>query len=246
MFTVKKNFPSSIRLWKIGVKSTVFVFNFGVLIQIFLNKSFCSMCNMQKITNIAILASGSGTNAQRIMEHFSNHDLARVVLVASENADAYALVRAQRFGVEAVIFSVNHLRNGRLLQLLQEYEVDFVVLAGFLKLVPTAMVEAFSGRMLNIHPALLPNYGGKGMFGHHVHEAVIAHGEQQSGITIHYVNGAYDSGDTVFQATCPVLPNDTPDTLAKRIHQLEHQYFPLVIEGVIRGERNFKGLTLNI
>lgn len=231
---------------KIGVKSTAFVSNFDTRNRFFLNKSSVYMHNSQKISNIAILASGSGTNAQRIMEHFANSDVAKVVLVASENTSAYALVRAQNAGIEALAFTMADFRNGNLLEQLLCRKVDFVVLAGFLKLVPQAMVEAFAGRMVNIHPALLPNYGGKGMFGHHVHEAVVANGETQSGITIHYVNGVYDTGDVIFQATCPVLPTDTPDTLAERIHGLEHRYFPQVIEGVIRGDRHFNGLNLSI
>ena len=231
---------------KIGVKSTVFVSNFDTRNRFFLNKSSVYMHNSKKISNIAILASGSGTNAQRIMEHFANSDVAQVVLVASENANAYVLTRAQKAGIEALTFSMTAFRNGELLEQLKQRNVDFVVLAGFLKLVPQAMVEAFAGRMMNIHPALLPNYGGKGMFGHHVHEAVVANGEKQSGITIHYVNGVYDTGDVIFQATCPVLPTDTPDTLAERIHELEHRYFPQVIEGVIRRDRQFNGLSLSI
>ena len=231
---------------KIGVKSTAFVFNFDTENRFFLNKSSVDMRNTQKMSNIAILASGSGTNAQRIIEHFSDSDVARVVFVASENTSAYALTRAQNAGIEALAFSMTAFRSGELQEQLLRRNVDFVVLAGFLKLVPPAMVEAFTGRMVNIHPALLPNYGGKGMFGHHVHEAVLANGETQSGITIHYVNGVYDTGDVIFQATCPVLATDTPDTLAERIHGLEHRYFPQVIEGVIRGDRHFNGLNLSI
>lgn len=201
---------------------------------------------MNIMNNIAILASGSGTNAERIMEHFGDGTLARVVLVASENSGAFALERARRRGVEAMAFSMAELRDGRLLVELQRRGVDFVVLAGFLKLVPQTMVEAFPRRMVNIHPALLPSYGGRGMFGHHVHEAVLAHGEKRSGITIHYVNGVYDSGDVIFRAECPVLPNDTPDTLAERVHGLEHQHYPAVIELLLRGEHSYNGGALNI
>lgn len=201
---------------------------------------------MNEMSKIAILASGAGSNAERIMEHFGDSGLARVVLVASENAGAYALERARRLGVEAMAFSVAELRDGRLLAELLRRQVDFVVLAGFLKLVPQAMVEAFPRRMVNIHPALLPSYGGRGMFGLHVHEAVLAHGERQSGITIHYVNGAYDSGDVIFRATCPVLPSDTPDALAERVHALEHRHYPAVIEALLRGERSYEGAVLNI
>lgn len=202
--------------------------------------------NMNKMNKIAILASGSGTNAERIMEHFAGSALAQVVLVASENREAYALERARRRGVEAMAFSMAELGDGGLLAELQRRGVDFVVLAGFLKLVPQAMVEAFPRRMVNIHPALLPKYGGRGMYGHHVHEAVLAHGERRSGITIHYVNGVYDSGDVILRAECPVLPDDTPDTLAERIHSLEHQHYPAVIEHLLRGDCSYNGAVLNI
>ncbi len=139
--------------------------------------------------------------------------------------------RARQLQVPACVFTREEFRNpDKLLRRLQDEGTDFIVLAGFLWLVPPCITAAYPNRIVNIHPALLPAYGGKGMYGHHVHEAVLAAGEQQSGITIHYVNDRYDSGDIIFQATCPVLPDDTPDTLAARVHELEYRHFPRVIE----------------
>ncbi len=191
------------------------------------------------MTNIAIFASGSGTNAEAIMNHFSDSSCGRVALLLSNRADAYALKRAERFGVPAAVFSRDEFRDpqGRVASLLREHRIDFIVLAGFLWLVPPYLTTAYAGRIVNIHPALLPKFGGKGMYGEHVHEAVIAAGEKESGITIHLVNEHYDSGDTLFQATVPVSPEDTPDTLAAKIHMLEHRHFPQVIEHTIQNLR---------
>lgn len=186
--------------------------------------------------NIAIFASGSGTNAEAIMSHFSDSPSGRVALLLSNRKDAYALRRAERFGVPAAVFSREEFCDpaGKVAALLREYRIDFIVLAGFLWLVPTYLTDSYAGRIVNIHPALLPKFGGKGMYGEHVHEAVIAAGEKESGITIHLVNERYDSGDTLFQATVPVEADDTADTLAAKIHVLEHRHFPPVIEQVIQ------------
>ena len=147
--------------------------------------------------------------------------------------------RARQLQVPACVFTREEFRNpDKLLRRLQDEGTDFIVLAGFLWLVPPCITAAYPNRIINIHPALLPAYGGKGMYGHHVHEAVLAAGEQQSGITIHYVNDRYDSGDIIFQATCPVLPDDTPDTLAARVHELEYQHFPRVIEETVLKSAN--------
>ena len=167
------------------------------------------------MTNIAILASGSGTNAQRISEYFANHPSIRVKLILSNKPDAYVLIRAQ------------------LPELLKKNHISFIVLAGFLWLIPKNLLEIYPGRILNIHPALLPKYGGKGMYGERVHEAVIRAGDQESGISIHFVNEMYDAGDIIFQARCPVLPDDTPASLAGRIHELEYEYYPKVIEDIV-------------
>ena len=180
-----------------------------------------------------MFASGSGNNAENIINHFSKSDKARVKLVLSENPDAYVLERAKRLKVPTHIFSMNDLSKlgkGSVLDLLKLKKIDFIALAGFLKLMPTAIVDEFSKRIVNIHPALLPKYGGKGMYGAHVHKAVIDAKESKSGITIHLVNSQYDKGDILYQSECDVMPCDTPELLAERIHNLEYQYFPRVIE----------------
>ena len=177
-----------------------------------------------------MFASGSGTNAQNLIEHFNKTFDKRVVLVLSNNPEAYVLERAVRLGVPARVFSREDLKTGRVLRILQENAVDFVVLAGFLWLIPAEITAAYRNRIVNIHPALLPKYGGKGMYGLHVHEAVLENGENESGITIHYVNEKYDSGDIIFQARCPVMPDDTPERLQERVHRLEYEHFPKVVE----------------
>ena len=191
---------------------------------------------MSKKWRLAVFASGSGTNAENLIEHFNKTFDKKVVLVLSNNPEAYVLRRAARLGVPAKVFSREDLKGGKVLALLREYSVDFVVLAGFLWLVPPDIIAAYRNRIVNIHPALLPKYGGKGMYGHHVHEAVLAAGEEQSGITIHYVNEKYDSGDIIFQARCPVLPDDTPESLQERVHALEYEHFPKVVEMLLDRE----------
>ena len=188
---------------------------------------------MSEKWRLAVFASGSGTNAENLIEHFNKTFDKRVELVLSNNPEAYVLERAARLGVPSRVFTRQELREGQVLQLLQENEIDFVVLAGFLWLVPADIIEAYRNRIVNIHPALLPRYGGKGMYGHHVHEAVLANGDKESGITIHYVNEKYDSGDIIFQARCPVLPGDTPESLQERVHALEYEHFPRVVEELI-------------
>jgi phosphoribosylglycinamide formyltransferase-1 len=184
---------------------------------------------------IAIFASGSGTNAQRIIEHFTNKDIANVELLLSNNKDAYVLERAKKLHVPSCIFTRNEFyQTDKIIRMLEENKIDFIVLAGFLWLLPTKLIQLYPNRIVNIHPALLPKYGGKGMYGHHVHEAVIANNEKESGITIHFVNENYDEGNTIFQAKCPVEPSDTPDSLAEKIHILEHEHFPLVIEALVK------------
>lgn len=185
------------------------------------------------MTNIAILASGSGTNAEAIMKHFSASETIHVALVASNNPGAYVLERAALFGVPTIAFTREDMRNpdGDFARALDS--IDFVVLAGFLWLIPSYITSRFVGRIVNIHPALLPKYGGRGMYGDNVHRAVIAAAESESGITIHFVNEHYDSGDIIHQARCEVRPDDTPETLAARIHTLEHRDFPCIIEQTI-------------
>lgn len=184
--------------------------------------------------NIAIFASGSGTNAENLIRFFRTHPSARVKLVLSNRSGARVLGRAQSYDIEAVVFNrEDFYRSEKVLAVLEERGIDFIVLAGFLWLVPDNILERFDNKIVNIHPALLPKFGGKGMYGMHVHEAVIASGEKISGITIHRVNSKYDEGDIVFQATCPVEPGETPQSLARKIHDLEHTHFPGVVEHLL-------------
>jgi phosphoribosylglycinamide formyltransferase 1 len=184
--------------------------------------------------NIAIFASGSGTNAENIIKYFSTRKTAKVSLVLSNNRNALVLTRAATLGIPAVFFERSDFYvTGEVLGRLESYDIDFIVLAGFLWLVPENILEKYKGRIINIHPALLPGYGGKGMYGDAVHKAIIANREKESGITIHWVDKHYDNGDIIFQERCKVDPSDTPESLAKKIHSLEYAFFPSVIEEVI-------------
>ena len=191
---------------------------------------------------IAIFASGSGSNAEVMIRHFSASPLARVTLLLSNNPEAGALARAKNLGVETVVFDRELFHSSAMAGVLASHGIDYIVLAGFLWLVPPALVDAYRDRIVNIHPALLPAYGGKGMYGERVHRAVLANGEKESGITIHKVNELYDSGDMIAQYRLAVRPDDTPETLASRIHALEHRYFPLVIEAEIIHTFKMEGL----
>ena len=183
---------------------------------------------------IAIFASGSGTNAENLIRHFRMNRAGRVELVLTNRPGAGVIQRAGSLGVETIVFNREQLyQTGEVMKILQDREIDFIVLAGFLWLVPSGILDAFSGRVVNIHPALLPRYGGKGMYGRFVHEAVIASGDRESGITIHHVNSVYDEGDVIFQEKCPVKNDDTPESLAARIHELEYRYFPEVVEKLL-------------
>lgn len=183
---------------------------------------------------IAIFASGSGTNAEAIMQHFAAHTSIKVVLLLSNNPQAYALQRAMKFGVNTFVFDRKMFRDTEtVLHELQKHDVTHIVLAGFMWLVPTYLVHAYAGKIINIHPALLPKFGGKGMYGMHVHEAVKTAGESLTGITIHEVNEHYDEGAVIFQASCEVTPTDSPDDIASKVHQLEYAYYPSTIESWI-------------
>jgi phosphoribosylglycinamide formyltransferase-1 len=187
---------------------------------------------------IAIFASGSGSNAQRITEYFSNHSSIRVILILTNNPKAFVIERARKLGVELVVFTRDEFyQTDTIVDILRGKEIDLVVLAGFLWLIPDNLLHTYEGRILNIHPALLPKYGGKGMYGMRVHEAVIAAGEEESGITIHLVNEKYDEGLTLFQTRCKIESGDTPEVLAAKIHELEHRYFPEVVEKMMMGNR---------
>ncbi|MBL7738494.1 MAG: phosphoribosylglycinamide formyltransferase [Chitinophagaceae bacterium] len=194
--------------------------------------------------HIAIFASGAGSNAQKIIDHFRNLSpslskgegaSAEVSLIICNKPGAGVLSIAEKEDIPVMfIEKEKFFRGNAYVNELKEKQIDFIVLAGFLWKIPDTLVRAFPRRIINIHPALLPKYGGKGMYGNNVHAAVLAAGEKESGITIHYVDEQYDNGDIIFQATCPVLSDDTPDSLARRIHQLEHEHFPKVIEKLVR------------
>jgi len=184
--------------------------------------------------NIAILASGSGTNAENIIKYFSTRNTAKVSLVLSNKRQALVLKRAEANNIRTVFFEHKEFYvTGKVLRYLALYKIDFIVLAGFLWLVPENITETYAGRIINIHPALLPSHGGKGMYGEAVHNAVIAKKEKESGITIHYVNKFYDAGDIIFQAKCKVEASDTPESLAEKVHSLEYLHYPRVIEELV-------------
>ena len=184
---------------------------------------------------IVIFASGSGTNAENIIKYFQQSQVAEVVLVLSNKRDAQVLERAERLGVSAGFFSKDELfaREG-VLKTLKEINPEIIVLAGFLLKFPEHILHAFPNRVVNIHPALLPKYGGKGMYGHHVHQAVLKNKEPETGISIHYVNENYDEGAVIFQEKIALTANDTPETVAQKVHQLEYEWFPKIIEKVLR------------
>lgn len=184
--------------------------------------------------NIAIFASGSGSNAENIANYFADSDYAQVSVIVANNPNAYVLERAKKLGIESITVTKSQFMEAdTLIAELKERNIDFIVLAGFLLLVPQKYIDAYPGRIVNIHPALLPKHGGKGMYGSHVHESVVAAGDTESGITIHLIDGNYDKGTTFFQATCHVLPTDTPDDVAQKVHALEYEHFPHVIEEIL-------------
>ena len=188
---------------------------------------------MNKI-NIAIFVSGSGTNCENLIKYFADSQRVRCALVVSNKPDAFALTRAQRLGVETAVAPKAQLNDPSfMMPLLRDRHIDFIVLAGFLPLVPDFLIEAFPRRIINIHPALLPKFGGKGMWGHHVHEAVKAAGETETGMTVHYVTPVCDSGEIIAQFRTPLSPDDTPDDIAAKEHVLEMEHFPAVVEKVL-------------
>lgn len=183
---------------------------------------------------IAIFASGSGTNAQRIIEHFKDIADIEVSIVLTNNSKAFVLERAAKLKVPSFVFDRDlFYKSNQVHDILREIGIDFIVLAGFLWLIPANILQSWPGRIVNIHPALLPKFGGKGMYGDRVHQAVIEAGEKETGISIHYVNEKYDEGEIIFQEKFEVLPGDTPETIAGRIHELEHKHFPIVIQQLL-------------
>lgn len=185
--------------------------------------------------NVAIFASGSGTNAENIARYFSKSETVKVAVVLSNNKNVGVHARVNKLGISSFVFSRDEFVEGTpVLAKLAEYQVDLIVLAGFMNKISDALLGAYPGKIINIHPALLPKHGGKGMYGMHVHEAVVAAGEKESGITIHYINENYDEGDVIFQAKCEVLPTDTPDEVATKVHALEYAHYPHVIEDLLK------------
>ncbi len=200
-----------------------------------LKRLFCSFAKNRKMHRIAIFASGTGTNATRFFEYFKNHEKAEISLLLSNNPNAKVLQSAALAGVPTFVFSAGELKNtSKVQEKLREQNIDFIVLAGFMLLIPEDITLDYQNRIVNIHPALLPDFGGKGMYGHHVHKAVIESGRKKSGISIHYVNSIYDDGDIIFRAECKVLDGDTVESLSARIQKLEHEHYPKIVEKLIK------------
>ena len=188
---------------------------------------------------IAIFASGGGTNAEEIIKYFQNHAHIEIALILSNNPSAYVLERAKNHGIQSFIFSREAFYNNTIVdEELLKAGIDFVVLAGFMWLMPVRIVRLFDHKMVNIHPALLPKYGGKGMYGRHVHEAVVKNGEKESGITIHWVNEAYDEGNVILQSKCKIDSSDHAEDVADKVHALEYAHFSRAIENVIMNKLN--------
>jgi len=182
---------------------------------------------------IALFASGSGSNAENIVHYFSHNPYFSFPLIVSNKPDAFIHDRAKKLEIPSFTFSRDDFSNGdKILSILKLYNIDCIVLAGFLLKIPQTLILAYPDKIINIHPALLPKHGGKGMYGMKVHEAVAEANDTESGITVHYVNNSYDEGNVIFQATCPVLPTDTPEMIADKVHALEYEHFPKVIEDI--------------
>jgi phosphoribosylglycinamide formyltransferase-1 len=184
--------------------------------------------------NVAVFVSGGGTNCENLIRYFQHSETVNIALVVSNKADAYALVRAERFDIPTTVVPKAELNNPDVMMpLMQRYGIQFIVLAGFLPLVPDYLIDAYPRRIINLHPALLPKFGGKGMWGHHVHEAVKAAGEKETGMTVHYVTPVCDGGEIIAQYRTALSPNDTVDDIAEKEHQLEMEFFPKVVEEVL-------------
>ena len=190
--------------------------------------------------HIAIFASGSGSNAENIIRYFSNSSNVEVSLLICNKHNAYVLERVKKFDIETQIITREDFQKSEyVLSILKNKHIDFIVLAGFLLQIPLYIIESYPESIINIHPALLPRFGGKGMYGNNVHRAVIDAGETQTGITIHYINEHYDEGECISQYTCPVFPDDTPETVAARVHELEYKYYPQTID-LLLSSRNLE------
>jgi phosphoribosylglycinamide formyltransferase-1 len=187
------------------------------------------------VKKLAVFVSGSGTNAQNIIRYFSGNEQIKVDSLWCNKPDAYALVRGAAHGVDSFVFNRKQFyESNEVVEKLKNRGIDLIVLAGFLWLVPDNLIDNFP--IINIHPALLPKYGGKGMYGMKVHQAVVQNQDTETGISIHFVNQKYDEGELIFQAKCPVLPSESPEDVAKKVHGLEYQYFPVVIEQLLQGK----------
>ncbi len=201
----------------------------------YLSKVWGKISGRQKpVISIAIFASGAGSNAQKIIDHFKNHPLIKIALIVCNKPVAGVLSIASRENIPSLIIERKRFEADGYLTELKNYKINFIVLAGFLWKMPVVLIQAYPDKIINIHPALLPKYGGKGMYGSRVHEAVINAKEKESGISIHYVDEIYDHGRIIFQATCIVNENDSPDSLAQKIHELEHRHYPAVISSLLQ------------
>jgi phosphoribosylglycinamide formyltransferase-1 len=194
---------------------------------------FCRNEITLDMKKIVIFASGSGTNAENIIKHFKSTNSGTVVSVFTNNPNAKVIERAKNFQISTQIFSKEELFSGKVLQKILAIAPDLIVLAGFLLKLPKTIIESYPNSIINIHPALLPNYGGKGMYGMNVHRAIVENKEKETGITIHYVNENYDEGNIIFQKKVTILITDTPEVVAEKIHELEQKYFPKVIEDLL-------------
>ncbi|MBF1463229.1 phosphoribosylglycinamide formyltransferase [Prevotella pallens] len=190
------------------------------------------------MVNIAIFVSGSGSNCENIIQYFQNNKQANIALVVSNRSDAYALVRAQRLNVPTKVLPKADFNNQEMvMKLMVDYRIDFIVLAGFLLMIPDWLISAYQHRMINLHPALLPKFGGIGMYGHYVHEAVRKANETETGMTVHWVSSVCDGGEIIAQFRTPITPDDTPDDIAAKEHVLEMKHFPQVIEAILKQEK---------
>lgn len=190
------------------------------------------------MVNIAIFVSGSGSNCENIIQYFQHNEQVHIALVVSNRSDAYALVRAKKLNVPTAVLPKADFNNkDKVLKLMADYRIDFIVLAGFLLMIPDWLISVYQRRMINLHPALLPKFGGMGMYGHHVHEAVRKANETETGMTVHWVSTVCDGGEIIAQFRTPITPDDTPDDIADKEHILEMEHFPRVIETILKQEK---------
>lgn len=190
------------------------------------------------MVNIAIFVSGSGSNCENIIQYFQHNEQVHIALVVSNRSDAYALVRAKKLNVTTAVLPKADFNNkDKVLKLMADYRIDFIVLAGFLLMIPDWLISVYQRRMINLHPALLPKFGGMGMYGHHVHEAVRKANETETGMTVHWVSTVCDGGEIIAQFRTPITPDDTPGDIADKEHILEMEHFPRVIETILKQEK---------